>query len=115
MVERGAAKLSLGWPWLCALGRGKGGRARGKSERLGGESEGMEAWRSSASALEEQEHVAAMVGHAPLHDELVDISSNRWRAIVWPQRDAVLGRLRAELHLGPKSKVEAHELLYNFY
>ena len=105
MVERGAAKLSLGWPWLCALGRGKGGRARGKSERLGGESEGMEAWRSSASALEEQGHVVAMVGHAPLHDGRADKSSNRWRASVWPLWDIILGHLRAELDLGPKSKV----------
>ena len=29
--------------------------------------------------------------------------------------EAELGQLRADLDLGPKSKVEAHELLYNFY
>ena len=28
---------------------------------------------------------------------------------------AELGRLRANLDLGPKRKVKAHELLYNFY
>ena len=38
-------------------GEGQGGRVRA----LGGESEGMEAWRSSAYTLEEQGCVAAMV------------------------------------------------------
>ena len=33
---------------------------------------------------------------------------------MWPAWEAILGQLRAELDLGPKSKVEAHELLYIF-
>ena len=33
----------------------------------------------------------------------------------WPVWDTFLGHLWAELDLGPKSKVEAHELLYNIY
>ena len=86
-----------------------------RSRAREGESEGMEAWRSSASALEEQGLMATMVGRAPLHDRRVNISSNRWRATVWLLWDAILGWLRAKLDLGPKSKVEADELLYNFH
>ena len=66
----------------------------------------MEAWRSLASTLEEQRHVAAMVGRAPLHDGCVDISSNRWRAMVWPLRDVVLGPLQQNWTSGPKAKLK---------
>ena len=43
------------------------------------------------------------------------ISSSTWWATVWPAWEAFLGQLRAKLDLGPKSKVEAHELLYIFH
>jgi hypothetical protein len=33
---------------------------------------------------------------------------------VWPTWDAFLGQVQAELDLGPKSKVVAHVMLYNF-
>jgi len=33
----------------------------------------------------------------------------------WPAWDAFLGQLWAKLDLRPKSKVEAHELLYNTF
>ena len=46
---------------------------------------------------------------------LCSISSSTWRATVWPAWEAFLGQLLAELDLGPKSKVEAHELFYIFY
>jgi hypothetical protein len=52
---------------------------------------------------------------------MVDMSTthvilpNRWRATVWSVWDALLGQIWAEFGHGPKNKVEAHELLYNFY
>jgi hypothetical protein len=39
---------------------------------------------------------------------------NTWWVIVWPTWDAFLGQVQAELDLGPKSKVVAHVILYNF-
>jgi hypothetical protein len=42
-------------------------------------------------------------------------SSSRWRAAKWSRWDAVLGWLGSELDFGPKSKVAAHDELYNFY
>ena len=46
---------------------------------------------------------------------LWSISPSVWWATVWPAWEAILGQLRDELDHGPKSKVEAHELLYNIY
>ena len=79
----------------------------------------MKALWSSASTLEEQGHVArswgAQLGHghyAQAHVALWGISPSTWRATVWPAWEAFFGELRVELDLGPKSKVEAHELIY---
>jgi hypothetical protein len=44
----------------------------------------------------------------------VGISSNRWRAQKWPAWVALLGRLRAELANGPKTKFAHLGLLYIF-
>ena len=49
------------------------------------------------------------------HVALWNISPSTWRAMVWPVWEAFLGQLWAELDPRPKSKVEAHELLYNIY
>ena len=53
-------------------GEGQGGRARA----LARESEGIEAWRSSASSLEEQGRMVVMVGAWPMHGGRMDITSN---------------------------------------
>ena len=46
---------------------------------------------------------------------LLGISPSMWRAMVWLAWEAFLGQLWAEFDLGPKRKVEAHELLYKFH
>ena len=62
-----------------------------------------------------QEHAVAMVGARLAHGGRVDNSWSTWRAMVWPTWEAFVGQLWAKLYLGPKSKVEVHELLYNFH
>ena len=43
------------------------------------------------------------------------ISANSWRATEWIWWEADLGRLGCELDFGPKTKFEAHELLFIFH
>ena len=46
------------------------------------------------------------------HVALWSISPSAWRATVRPVWKAILGQLWAELDLGPRSKVEAHLMIY---
>jgi hypothetical protein len=43
------------------------------------------------------------------------ISSTTWQAVKWSGWSPNLGLLWADLGLGPKTKVEAHTMLYIFY
>jgi len=47
-----------------------------------------------------------------LHGGHVGISSSTWWATVGARWEPILGRLRADLDLGPKSKVETHLMIY---
>jgi hypothetical protein len=42
-------------------------------------------------------------------------NANRWRAVKWTVWSSNLGLIWADLGLGPKTKVEAHTMLYIFY
>jgi hypothetical protein len=42
-------------------------------------------------------------------------NANRWRAVKWTIWSSNLGLIWADLGLGPKTKVEAHEQLYTFH
>jgi hypothetical protein len=42
-------------------------------------------------------------------------SSSTWRVAKWSRWDAVLGWVRSELDFEHRSKVAAHDELYNFY
>ena len=46
---------------------------------------------------------------------LWSISPSTWWAMVWPAWEVILGQLWAELDPRPKSKIEAHELIYKFH
>jgi hypothetical protein len=52
--------------------------------------------------------------HTLGHASPCGISTNTWRVAVWVKWSTNLGRIWAELGLGPKTKVEAHEQLYTF-
>ena len=53
--------------------------------------------------------------HGAVHGGNVVNSSNTWRVMEWPVWDVFLSQLWAKFDLWTKSKVEAHELLYNIY
>ena len=56
-----------------------------------------------------------MAGRAPVHGVHEDKLSSTWRAPELTWWGANLGWLGCELDIGPKTKFEAHELLFIFH
>ena len=99
--------------------RARKGASRGEGEQVNERGklgcpllEGIEAGQGGRRTWQ---WCSAMVGVRPVHGGCVGISSNRWRVMVGARWEPILGWLRANLDLGPKSKVEVYELLYSFH
>ena len=81
-----------------------------------GELEGVESSAMlSPSNMDRQGCVVEEGTHGTMHGSHVVNSSNTWRVMEWPVWDVFLSQLWAKFDLWTKSKVEAHELLYNIY
>jgi hypothetical protein len=82
---------------------------RSRARVQGGRGAGARGMKEDA-----RQQLLAMVERALLHERHGGINANTWWAIKGARWELVLGRLRADFGLGPRSKFGAHSMLYNF-